>query len=69
MNFRGRHVRVAGGDILIKFHDGAVYDGPYVLETCLSVKGSVPPGEKALYVVRRHSQPFILPLALGLCLT
>lgn len=35
-----------GGDILIKFHDGAVYDGPYVLEACLNFKGSVPPGEQ-----------------------
>eukprot|EP00903_Cladosiphon_okamuranus_P009107 g8702.t2 len=32
-----------GGDILIKFHDGAVYDGPYVPENCLDLKGSVPP--------------------------
>lgn len=36
---------VAGGDILIKYHDGAVYDGPYILEACLSVKGTVSPGE------------------------
>ncbi|CAN0425981.1 unnamed protein product, partial [Hapterophycus canaliculatus] len=31
-----------GGSILIKYHDGAVYDGPYVLEACLDLKGSVP---------------------------
>ncbi|CAM9696552.1 unnamed protein product, partial [Ectocarpus sp. 12 AP-2014] len=32
-----------GGDVLLKFHDGAVYDGPYVLEACLSLRGSIPP--------------------------
>lgn len=32
-----------GGDILIKYHDGAVYDGPYVAEACLNSNGHIPP--------------------------
>lgn len=35
-----------GGEILIKYHDGAVYDGPYVSEACLDLKGTVPTGER-----------------------
>lgn len=31
--------------MLIKFHDGAVYDGPYVLEACLNLKGGIPSGK------------------------
>lgn len=38
-----------GGDILIKFHDGAVYDGPYVSEACLDLKGTVPSGERRVF--------------------
>lgn len=34
-----------GGDILIKYHDDAVYDGPYVPELCLDSRGRVPFGE------------------------
>lgn len=33
--------------MLIKYHDGAVYDGPYVLEACLDLKGGVPVGERS----------------------
>lgn len=45
---------LTGGDVLIKFHDGAVYDGPYVLEACLSLRGSIPPGERGLALKRRR---------------
>lgn len=45
---------LTGGDVLIKFHDGAVYDGPYVLEACLSLRGSIPPGERGLVLKRKE---------------
>lgn len=40
----------------MKFHDGAIYDGPYIHEACLDLKGSVPPGEIASGVRRANEE-------------
>ncbi|CAM9103228.1 unnamed protein product, partial [Choristocarpus tenellus] len=56
-----------GGEVLIKFHDGAVYDGPYVAEDYLDVKGGIPsvarhPGHWGTWVTKNgimHEGPLV----------